>query len=69
MECRRHRARDPTLLQNTMVNVTSSPVTSVTTPHHSKLTWAIADTFAVAARNVIGMLRTAEVLAFATVMP
>jgi ABC-2 type transport system permease protein len=41
----------------------------VATPHHSKLTWAIADTFAVATRNVIAMVRTPEVLAFATVMP
>ena len=53
-----------------MLDVTSPPVPSVTTTrHHSKFTWTIADIVAIARRNVIGMLRTPQVLAFATLMP
>ena len=35
----------------------------------SKLAWAAADSLAVAKRNVIGMTRRPQVLAFATIQP
>jgi len=38
-------------------------------PHRSKLAWAVADSLAVAQRNVIGMTRRPQVLAFATIQP
>jgi ABC-2 type transport system permease protein/oleandomycin transport system permease protein len=52
-----------------MLDLTSPLAPPLTTRHHSRLTWTIADTIAIARRNVIGMLRTPQVLAFATIMP
>ena len=38
-------------------------------PRRSKLTWAVADSLAVTRRNLIGMIRRPQVLAFATIQP
>jgi ABC-2 type transport system permease protein/oleandomycin transport system permease protein len=38
-------------------------------PRRSKLAWAVADSLAVAQRNIIGMTRRPQVLAFATIQP
>ena len=42
---------------------------AVPPPRRSKLAWAVADSLAVAQRNVIGMTRRPQVLAFATIQP
>jgi len=42
---------------------------AVPSPRRSKLAWAVADSLAVAQRNVIGMTRRPQVLAFATIQP
>ena len=42
---------------------------AVPSPRRSKLAWAVADSLAVAQRDVIGMTRRPQVLAFATIQP
>jgi len=41
----------------------------LSSPRRSKLAWAIADSLAVAKRNVIGMTRRPQLLGFATIQP
>jgi ABC transporter DrrB family efflux protein len=42
---------------------------AVPSPRRPKLAWAVADSLAVAQRNIIGMTRRPQVLAFATIQP
>jgi hypothetical protein len=41
----------------------------LSSPRRSKLTWAIADSLAVARRNVVGMTRRPQLLGFVTIQP
>jgi ABC transporter DrrB family efflux protein len=41
----------------------------MSSPRRSKLAWAIADSLAVARRNIIGMARRPQLLGFATIQP
>jgi ABC-2 type transport system permease protein/oleandomycin transport system permease protein len=52
-----------------MTTVTAPVDLRLSTPHRSKLAWAAADALAVARRNIIGMTRRPQVLAFATIQP
>jgi ABC-2 type transport system permease protein/oleandomycin transport system permease protein len=52
-----------------MTAATISVPLPVTTRSRSKAAWAVADSLAVAKRNIIGMIRTPQVLVFSTVQP
>jgi ABC-2 type transporter len=51
-----------------MTSITT-PADTILAPHRSKLSWAVADALSVARRNIIGMTRRPQVLAFATIQP
>src|SRR5215471_12821509 len=52
-----------------MTTLTAPAGLPVPSPRRSKLAWAVADSLAVAQRNIIGMTRRPQVLAFATIQP
>ena len=52
-----------------MTTLTAPADLPLPSPRRSKLAWAAADSLAVAKRNVIGMTRRPQVLAFATIQP
>ena len=52
-----------------MTTVTTSADLLLSSPRRSKLAWAAADSLAVAKRNIIGMTRRPQLLAFVTIQP
>ncbi len=52
-----------------MTTLTAPADLPLSSPRRSKLAWAAADALAVARRNIIGMTRRPQVLAFATIQP
>jgi ABC transporter DrrB family efflux protein len=52
-----------------MTTLTAPVDLPLSPPRRSNLAWAAADALAVARRNVIGMIRRPQVLAFATIQP
>jgi len=52
-----------------MTTLTASADLAMPTPRRSKLAWAIADSLAVAQRNIIAMARRPQLLAFVTIQP
>ena len=52
-----------------MTTLTPPADLALSSPGRSKLAWAAADSMAVARRNIIGMTRRPQVLAFATIQP
>ena len=50
-----------------MTTLTAPADLPLSSPRRSKLAWAAADALAVARRNIIGMTRRPQVLAFATI--
>jgi ABC-2 type transport system permease protein/oleandomycin transport system permease protein len=52
-----------------MTTLTAPAGLPLPSPRRSKLQWAAADSLAVAQRNVIGMTRRPQLLAFATIQP
>jgi ABC-2 type transport system permease protein/oleandomycin transport system permease protein len=52
-----------------MTTVTAPVDLFLSPPRRSRLAWAAADALAVARRNIIGMTRRPQVLAFATIQP
>ena len=52
-----------------MTTLTVTATQQVSSPRRSKLAWAAADSLAVAKRNIIGMVRRPQLLAFVTIQP
>src|SRR6516225_3721261 len=52
-----------------MTTLTAPADLRLPAPRRSKLAWATADSLAVAQRNVIGMTRRPQLLAFVTIQP
>ena len=52
-----------------MTTLTAPADLALASPRRSKLAWAIADSLAVARRNIIAMTRRPQLLAFVTIQP
>ena len=52
-----------------MTTLAATATQQLSSPRRSKLAWAAADSLAVARRNVIGMTRRPQLLAFVTIQP
>jgi len=52
-----------------MTTLTAPADLAVPTPRRSKLAWAVADSLAVAQRNIVAMTRRPQLLAFVTIQP
>jgi len=52
-----------------MTTLTAPAGLAMPSPRRSRLAWAIADSLAVARRNIIGMTRRPQLLAFVTIQP
>jgi hypothetical protein len=52
-----------------MTTLTAPAHLQLPSPRRSKLAWAAADSLAVARRNVVGMTRRPQLLAFVTIQP